>query len=203
MRGVGLTDADYAVTRRVKEGGKRKIVWICPYYRTWSSMLQRCYSGKFAARCPTYADCEVCDEWLTFSTFKSWMEAQDWEGMQLDKDLLLPGNRVYSPGTCVFVSGPMNLFLTDHGSARGEWPIGVAVALRPDRFVAHCNNPFTRKLEHLGVYSTPEEAHEAWRKRKHELACQYADMQTDTRIAQALRSRFDITTPSHDELKEA
>ena len=40
--GVGISDADYFVTR--KENGKT--VWRCPYYRTWTHMLERAYSDK-------------------------------------------------------------------------------------------------------------------------------------------------------------
>lgn len=116
------------------------------------------------------------------------METQDWKGKQLDKDILVPGNKVYSPETCAFVASNLNAFLTDCGRARSDLPTGVSRSKR--RFRARCNNPFTQRREVVGYYATAEEAHEAWRQRKHELACQYADMQTDPRIAEALRTRF-------------
>ena len=53
------------------------------------------------------------------------MVEQDWEGLQLDKDLLVNGSKVYSRETCVFVSNQVNIFLTERGNDRGEWPIGV------------------------------------------------------------------------------
>lgn len=157
-------------------------------------MLERCYSDHSFKKYPTYIDCEVCPEWHTFSSFKAWMEAQDWKGKDLDKDLLVAGNKIYSPSACVFVSGQVNAFLLDHAAGRGDLPIGVTWNHKLGKFRAKCNNPFTGKREHLGYFSSPEAAHEAWRCRKHELACIYADQQVDPRIAEALRLRFSTET---------
>jgi hypothetical protein len=118
------------------------------------------------------------------------METQPWAGNQLDKDILVPGNKVYSPETCVFVSSALNSFLLDHGRARGKWPLGVGPHKMTGKFRARCSNPFTGKEESLGMFSDPADAHEAWRARKHEHALRYADMQSDPRVADALRSRF-------------
>lgn len=128
--GVGINDADYVVQRKETIGyvngkHKQKLVWTCPYYRVWTNMLVRCYSTKKQEKYPTYKGCTVSDEWLTFSVFKSWMEKQDWDGKQLDKDLLFEGNKVYSAETCVFVTKEVNMFTTERCAARGEWPIGV------------------------------------------------------------------------------
>ena len=123
------------------------------------------------------------------------MLTQDWNGKALDKDILHPGNKVYGPDTCVFVQTELNNFLTDHGSDRGEYPIGVNWNKRAGKLHARCCNPFTGKRESLGLFSCPGAAHEAWRRRKHELACAYADQQEDPRIAQALRERFAHARP--------
>ena len=88
-------------------------------------MLARCYSAKFQEHCPTYTGCTVAEDWLKFSNFKDWMEKQQWEGKQLDKDILFEGNKVYGPDTCVFVSPMVNTFTIDSGAARGKWLIGV------------------------------------------------------------------------------
>lgn len=183
--GVGVNDADYAVCRKVNG----KLV-RCLFYESWTGMLERCYSEKYQARKPTYIGCSVCDEWLTFSNFKLWMEKQDWHGKQLDKDLLVEGNKVYSPDMCTFVDGATNKFATDHGAARGKWPIGVCFHKHVGKLMAQCSNPFTGKRERLGYFNCPNQAHLAWRKRKHELACQLADLQADKRLANALRVRY-------------
>lgn len=44
VQGVGVNDADYPVTKEEVINGKRKYVWVCPYYARWRSLLGRCYS---------------------------------------------------------------------------------------------------------------------------------------------------------------
>lgn len=185
LYGIGVNDAHYAVQPIIN--GKKT---VCPYYQVWKSMLERSYSEKRQTRNPTYIGCSVCDEWLTFSNFKVWMENQDWQGKQLDKDLLVAGNKVYSPQTCVFIDHMTNSFTIDCGATRGEWPIGVYFNKRDKKFKARCRNPFTKKLEHLGYFTCPDAAHQTWKARKHELALQLADIQPDSRVAQALRTRY-------------
>lgn len=103
--GFGVNDADYYTQTKSPR-------WRCPYYQTWHSMLNRCYNEKHLRRQPAYLGCSVCGEWHKFSVFKAWMIKQDWEGKELDKDLLVQGNKVYGPETCVFVSGLVNKFIT-------------------------------------------------------------------------------------------
>lgn len=118
------------------------------------------------------------------------MAAQDWVDKELDKDLIIPGNKIYSPETCAFVTPELNKFLTERSSARGDWPLGVQWSKSSRKFITHCNNPFSSKEEYLGLFDCPEEAHVAWRKRKHELALIYASQQADPRIAEALSIRY-------------
>lgn len=186
--GIGINDADYKVTEHKDE----RVVWVCPYYQKWVSMLKRCYSADYQKRQPTYIGCTVCEEWIYFMNFRAWMITQDWEGKELDKDMLLAGNKVYSPDTCIFIHKIVNTFTIDCGAAKGKYPTGVFFHDGEGRLRAACSNPFTKKQETLGRFSTPEEAHQAWRKRKHELACQLADSEyvTDERVANALRTRY-------------
>lgn len=193
--GVGITDADYVVQKwetigYVDRKRKRNLVWLCPYYNTWASMLERCYSAKYQERKPTYKGCSVSEEWLRFSNFRAWMEAQDWEGMQLDKDLLFAGNKVYSSEACAFVTPTVNTFTTDCAASRGEWLIGVNWHKGASKFRSQCRNPFTKKHEYLGYFTCELEAHQAWLKRKLELAHLLAAEQTDPRIAEALIKRY-------------
>ena len=195
--GVGINDADYVVKKKETIGyvdgkQKQKLIWICPFYRTWSSMLGRCYSSKHQNKQPTYKGCSVSEEWLTFSNFKRWMEQQDFVGKQLDKDLLFEGNKVYSAETCVFVTKMVNTFITDRVNDRGEWLIGASWHKCTNKFVSYCSNLFTKKREYLGLFTSEQEAHNAWLKRKLELAHLLAAEQTDERVAKALIERYTI-----------
>lgn len=80
-----------------------------PSYQTWKHMLERCYMEvPRVGRKNTYADCSVCDEWLRFSNFKKWYDENYRDGYQIDKDILIQGNRIYSPETCCFVPNEIN-----------------------------------------------------------------------------------------------
>lgn len=196
--GAGLNDADYAVAKFETIGCavgklKKRQVWACTYYSAWASMLNRCYSKKLHERRPSYKGCTVSDNWLTFSNFRSWMLEQDWEGNQLDKDILFEGNKIYSHDTCVFVSPMVNSFINDRRARRGELLIGVCWDKKTKKFKSQCGNPFTKKLEYLGYFDSEQEAHETWRKRKLELAHLLAAEQTDPRVAKALVDRYSKT----------
>ena len=187
--GVGINDADYHVHRSIN--GKRE--WVCNYYKTWADMLQRCYSEAKHKRRPTYKDCEVFREWLTFSKFKEWMEYQDWDNKELDKDLIKAGNREYCPEYCVFIHSKVNSFTIDSGSVRGNSLIGTSWHKRDLVFQAYCNNSFVRRTrEHLGYFTDEIQAHLVWKSRKRELAIQLANSEyvTDERVAQALINRY-------------
>ena len=198
--GVGINDADYVVEKYKTTGyvngkQKQKLVWYCPYHRVWKSMLKRCCSTKFQECNPTYRGCSVSEEWITLSNFKRWMEKQDWEGKQLDKDLLFEGNKVYSVETCVFVTSMVNSFTLDSGASRGEWPLGVSWHEGAGKFQSGCSNPFTKKREHLGLFTCKEEAHQEWLKHKLEMAHLLAAEQTDERVAKALIERYTNYNP--------
>jgi len=185
VAGVGVNDADYKVTSY--EGRCQS---MCPFYKVWSGMIKRCYSKVHQAQRPTYIGCSVCSEWLTFSNFKAWMEKQDWHGKHLDKDLLTPGNRVYAPEFCVFVDAMTNSFTIDSGASRGDCPLGVSFHKASGRYAAYCNNPFSARKVHLGLYDDMDAAHFAWKKKKHELSCVLSEMQSDQRVADALKGRY-------------
>lgn len=81
-------------------------------YKCWSSMLQRCYDEKWKEGSPTYKDCFVVEEWHNFQVFSEWFYKNYVEGWALDKDILVKGNKIYSPETCCFVPTEINLQFT-------------------------------------------------------------------------------------------
>ena len=195
--GVGINDLGYRTQVYedvTKNGGKRirKTVFKCTYYAAWTRMLERCYSKKLLERCPSYIGTSVCSEWLYATAFRKWMEQQDWDGKSLDKDIIAPGSKLYSPDTCAFVLQATNSFVIARDACRGDYPIGVYLSKPTGKYQAYCKNLFSGKQEHLGYFSTPEDAHEAWRKRKHELAQLVANTESDPRVVEALKKRYSI-----------
>ena len=147
--GVGVNDALYMVCPTIN--GKKI---MCCYYRKWVSMLERCYDSKLHLKRPTYIGCSVCSEWLIFTNFKRWMINQDWIGKDLDKDIKVKGNKIYSPDTCLFVLREINSLLNDCGSRRGIHPKGVSFHKQHKKFVAQID--IKGKIKHLGYYDTPK-----------------------------------------------
>lgn len=164
--GIAINDADYQVVKKITVNGSRKVVWSCSYYTVWHSMITRCYSQRFLKRHKTYEGCRVCDDWLIFSKFKDWMSQQNWHGKHLDKDLLFPGNRIYSPETCVFIPAALNNFLVNGKARRGKYPLGVYWNKQRKKFEARCSDPAYKKQVPLGRYDSAQDAHLAWRKKK-------------------------------------
>ena len=137
-------------------------------YRTWVQMLQRCYDNKLKEKQPTYKDVVCCDEWLNYENFYEWLESQDNFGKwlngyrwALDKDILIKGNKLYSPETCCLVPQNVNCLLLKRDASRGDLPLGVKQI--GSKFEANCGNPFTGKCELLGRYDTIEEAFYAYK----------------------------------------
>lgn len=130
----------------------------CPFQLRWKTMINRCYSKYVHEKRPTYSDKEVCQEWLTFSNFKAWMEKQDWEGLDLDKDILIVGNKEYSPRACCFVPSEVNNIILLK-SKNKQLPFGVS---------KFSNNNFRARLfkngkdTSLGSFKSSSEAHKAW-----------------------------------------
>lgn len=173
--GVGINDADYAVSICVN--GKTV---TCTYYRRWKTMIQRCYSSSLHERCPTYIGCTVSSEWLSFMSFKKWMEGQDWQDKQLDKDIIRPENKVYCSDFCCFVPGELNKLLTDSAKIRGKYPQGVYLNKVAGKFQAYMKKSSVKRS--LGYFGTAKEASEAYIKAKSEYIRSVALEQTDPRV---------------------
>ena len=154
-------------------------------YIRWRSMLRRCYSGEYQKRYPTYKGCTVCKEWLNYSDFKKWYDVNyyeiEGERMALDKDILVKGNKIYSPNTCVFVPQNINILFIKRNKARGKYPIGVYKPNNSNKYQAQCNTFYNGKMQHkyLGLYNTIEDAFNAYKKFKETEIKQIADEYKD------------------------
>lgn len=157
--GVGINDANYTLTY-VKDGKR----YCCPFYNRWYHILRRCYDKKFHEYNPCYTGCSVVDEWKIFSNFKSWMERQDWEGKELDKDFLFPGNKIYGPDTCIFIPHKINSFLTIGRTKDSDYPLGCSYSKSNKKFISRIE--IDNKKVILGKFDDPMEAHRKWQIKK-------------------------------------
>lgn len=81
----------------------------------WSNMNTRCYNENYHAESPQYIGCEVCQEWLDDKeNFYDWVKENYYtvgsEQMDLDKDILVKNNNIYSPETCIFAPHSINVY---------------------------------------------------------------------------------------------
>jgi hypothetical protein len=113
------------------------------------------------------------------------MKAQDWEGKEIDKDIINPGNKIYSPDNCRFVTKKLNMLINDSAASRGDHPQGVSFDNKAGKFRANVSGKNTN--QHIGYYDTSELARDAYVKVKAKLILQAASDQTDPLIANGLR----------------
>lgn len=155
--GGAIVDVDYCVM-----DGDRGV----PPYATWSQMLIRCYSKSYLKQTPSYKDCIVCEQWKRYSNFEKWFNDPSngyKDGYCLDKDILVKGNKVYSPDTCCFVPNEINALLIKHDNKRGKYPIGVT--LHNKKYSARIN-VYQKGSVWLGTFDTPEIAFYAYKQAK-------------------------------------
>jgi hypothetical protein len=127
--GYGINDLDEPTC--IYSGGKNR---MCPFYRTWKHMLERAYCEKLKASYPTYEGVTVTPEWWSRRAFTEWMRGQEWQGRQLDKDILWPGNKIYAPDKCLFVPSEINNLLIN-AAAAVAYPEGVSYNKQRKKFV--------------------------------------------------------------------
>ena len=146
-------------------------------YALWKRMLERCYSTNFKKKRPTYESCEVSDNFKSYEYFYEWCNSQvgfDVKGWQLDKDLLVKGNKVYSESTCVFLPREINQILVKRESSRGEYLIGVHWCKKDKAFKAQVSKN-KGKQEHLGSFKTEIEAFNAYKTAKESFVKEQAE----------------------------
>lgn len=170
--GKGINDSDSPCQMFKWVDGRQVLEWRCPYYELWTAILYRCYSKKYHKRQPTYEECEVDESWLTFSVFKKWVLKQpfldQWLNkkgdLQFDKDILIEGNKNYTPESCVFVPKYINTALAY--SKNSGLPMGVTKKKNRNVYEAGCT--LAGKRKYLGTRPDPFSAHALWQKQKAE-----------------------------------
>ena len=143
-----------------------------PYYRLWNKVLERCYSERYQIKNPTYKNCTISEEWHNFQNFAKWYEENYIEGFELDKDILVKGNKIYSPETCCFIPPEINTLLIKCDGSRGIYPLGV---YKVGHRFASCLKKQGKNVT-LGTFDTPEEAFQVYKTAKEEYIKEVADI---------------------------
>ncbi len=163
-------------TRRVPEGKNSEGLWLGSYYpipmhchttRSYQMYydLKRRTKGITVER-ESYQECT--NDFLDFQEFAEFCNSEFgfdkkcgnrfWS---IDKDILVKGNKSYSPETCIFVPNDINMTFVNHHSTRGEYPLGVT-------YQNNGPNPLSSsyrangKHVYCGLFNDPLEAHRRW-----------------------------------------
>ena len=171
--GVGVTGCKYPISINCE---------LTREYVLWHSMLCRCFDERFKEAQPTYKNVSCCKEWLNFEVFYEWLHSQEnfdkWlneNKWDLDKDIIVKNNNIYSPEVCCLVPQNVNCLFLKRKADRGELPIGVVRV--KELFEVSCSNPFTGKAERLGKYKTVEEAFVAYKQYKENIIKKVAEIE--------------------------
>ena len=154
-------------------------------YSVWSGMLRRCYTPDkgYIERRYKGRGVYVCEEWLNFQNYAGWHEGNYVEEMQLDKDIIKLGNKLYCPEFCRFVPKDINTLFSTSCNTRGDYPCGVYKDKRrknkPFSVIISCKNKGDKKRKFSGNYSTPEIAFSAYREAKLEIIEEKAKLYFD------------------------
>lgn len=160
-------------------------------YNTWFNMLSRCYQN-INNRNEAYKEVFVCEGWHNFQNFAEWFyenyKDNDW---YLDKDILCPTCKIYSPETCILVPNEVNVLFSKNNKSTLNLPRGV---YPKDGKYQSAISKFGKQY-YLGFFDTIEEAHDVYNKAKkeylEEVSIKWRGILSDT-ICDAIRD-FDIS----------
>lgn len=171
--GIGTIGCKYPS----RENGK-----VSKEYKAWNHIIERCFSKKYKEKHQTYECVTCCEEWLLYENFYEWLHEQEnfnkWfngERWAVDKDILVKGNKTYSPETCCLVPQNVNTLFIKNDINRGNLPIGISRV--GDEFQTSCKNPFTNKNVYLGKHSTIKEAFNIYKLYKEKAVKQVANIE--------------------------
>lgn len=169
--GVGINDTGLT-TEKLLNG----VVTRCPFYVKWRSMIERGYSKKLKDKYPNYTDVGVIEPWHKLSNFKYWMQNQVWEGLELDKDILVKGNKIYGPDVCCFVPLRLNTCIALGSGGKTKYPFGVTKKSNFKNMINGHSRPYIAVISttlngkngrrNVGYSDTAFGAHKIWQLEK-------------------------------------
>lgn len=174
--GIGVVGDKYEVQQ---SNGKRT-----REYAAWRNILKRSFNKEYKEKHPTYQNVTCCNDWLYYPNFYEWLHSQPnfekWhenKKWSVDKDILIKGNKLYSPETCCLVPQNINALFTKRDNCRGNCPIGVTYNKKSKRYWAQCENQLTNENSYIGAYDTELKAFEAYKNKKEYIIKQVAEVE--------------------------
>ena len=166
-----------------------------PEYVHWSSMLTRSYYEEYHKRFPTYIGCSVDEQWHNFQEFAEWCQWQPGHNMGhvLDKDVLVQGNKVYGPETCVFVPPELNSIIVTQVKPGKGTPAGISYQNSYGRYIVSC--AVDGKNKNLGRYKCATEAFGVYKEFKENLVKERAEKYKDVLDERAYQAFMNYTVP--------
>lgn len=135
-------------------------------YRAWVNMLSRCYDPNYIttkAGHGCYSGVKVIDEWLNFQVFAEWYCVKLAESQLkspetkfvLDKDLLSPDVKIYSPETCCLIPEQLNIALVNRLSLNKTRKLSVMRKCKNGTYSVTIS--LNKKLTTFSGYKTEKE----------------------------------------------
>ena len=185
--GIGVNDFNGSISIRGKH---------IQEYKLWKAMLRRCYSRESISNRPTYSECFVDDELLSFNNFYNFVRnlvgfnCIDGNGnaFHMDKDILGNGSR-YGYDTISFIPQEVNAFKTNIKSKNTGYPAGVLFHKASGKLISQIT--INSKRKYLGLFDNPYDAFNAYKFEKEKQAKVLAEKYKsviDNRVYEALNS---------------
>ena len=166
-------------------------------WRTWSGIIRRTDNRDpkwiNEQNKEHYIGCTLDSRWYKLSAFKEWIEQwDDYENKEVDKDILIPGNKTYGPDTCLMVRPIVNKWFKPNKHGGGDLPRGVTLSVhwknrgtgKPYRSQI---TPIGGKRTGLGYYATIEEASAVFEKARREQIKILIETETDLKVKNAMQ----------------
>jgi len=145
-------------------------------YTLWTNMMMRAYCASYKKVNPTYTDVDVCKEWHNFQNFAKWCNGlkhfhTNIIPVNLDKDIINPGNKLYCPDMCDIVPYVLNTAFVGAKTSKGYYfhPKGYYVS----------RIRMYGKIHNLGYFKDKESATNAYNKMKSKYLLELANTYRD------------------------
>lgn len=168
-------------TKNCPEGKNTEGLWLGSFYpipmhchttrsfQLYADVKQRTKPNLTSAR-KSYEGCT--NDFVDFQEFAEFCNTEFGFTMRrsnrfwnLDKDILVKGNKSYSKDTCIFVPNDINTVFLNHQSSRGDYPLGVKLQnTGPNPLLSSYKD--NGKNIYCGLFSDPLEAHRPWQQGK-------------------------------------